>query len=180
MPDKPRPIVSIIIRRFRQEFEQDIMQSLRELQIVAAKQPGYLGDQNHLSHDRGCCELVNVFAFDSTKNLERWETSDERARHLKILDAFPQEKSNHVKFDELEPLLGPQSNTSKIEIVLILIFWIVLIGAVLGYLADFLLPASFPQFGRTVLLISINVVLISYFFLPWSSKLLGRLKSRFS
>ncbi|MCI2395373.1 hypothetical protein [Aliiroseovarius sediminis] len=180
MPNKPRPIVSIIIRRFRQELENDIMQSLRDLQKVAAKQPGYLGDQNHLSHDQGYCELVNVFAFDSDKNLKRWEASDERKKHLEILDAYPHETTNHIQFDELAPLLGPAPKTSKFEIVVILIFWIVLNGAVLGYLADFLLPATFPPFGRTVLLISINVMLISYIFLPWSSTMLTRLKVRFS
>lgn len=180
MPKDARPIVSIIIRRFRNEHEKEIMQSLRDLQSVAAKHPGYLGDQNHLSHDQEFCELVNVFAFDSDKNLKRWEASDARKKHLEVLDAYPHETTNHMKFDELAPLLGSTTQTSKIEIVAILIFWIVLIGAALGYLADLLLPDSIPPFARSVLLISVNVVLISYIFLPWSNIMLTRLKARLS
>ena len=178
MPKNLRPIVSIIIRRFRQEYEQDIMQSLRELQKTAANQPGYLGDQNSLSHDDECCELVNVFAFDSRKNLKKWESSDARKRHLAELDAHPQETANNIQFDELAPLLNPKVHVSKVEIVLILIFWIVAIGAILGYVADLLLPATIPDLARTVLLVSVNVVLISYIFLPWSTKLLTRVKAR--
>lgn len=178
MSNQARPALSIIVRRFRHEFKDEIMQSLRELQKAAADQPGYLGDHNSLSEHHEYCELVNVFAFSSRTNLERWESSDLRNKYLAELDRHPQEATKHTHFDELAQLLSPTSQVSKIEIVIILIFWILVLGAFLGYLADYLLPAAFPPVWRSVLLISVNVILISYVFLPWSSNGLTKLKSR--
>ncbi|WP_281856163.1 hypothetical protein [Litoreibacter halocynthiae] len=178
MPNDARPVLSIIVRRFEDEFKDDIMQSLEQLQKAAANEEGYLGDHNSLSKQGDCYELVNVFSFDSRKNLERWESSDLRKDCLADLDQHPQKVTKHPHVDEFSLFLSPRSRVSKIEIVVILIFWILVLGAALGYFADLLLPETFPAAVRTVLLISINVVLISYVFLPWTSKLLTRLKTR--
>ena len=53
-----------------------------------------------------------------------------------------------------------------------------MIAEVLTLLAGYVLPDRFTGFWREVLLISVNVLLISYIFLPWSSRALTRLKSR--
>ncbi|TDT75250.1 antibiotic biosynthesis monooxygenase (ABM) superfamily enzyme [Litoreibacter halocynthiae] len=178
MSHDARPVLSIIVRRFGHEFRDDIMQSLEQLQKAAANEEGYLGDHNSLSQQDDCYELVNVFSFDSRKNLERWESSDLRKECLADLDRHPQKVTRHPHVDEFSLLLSPKSRVSKIEIVVILIFWILVLGATLGFFADLLLPATFPAAVRSVLLISINVVLISYIFLPWSSSWLTRLKTR--
>ena len=52
------------------------------------------------------------------------------------------------------------------------------IAELLTLLAGYVLPDRFTGFWREVLLISVNVLLISYIFLPWSSRALTRLKSR--
>ncbi|MHA6325493.1 hypothetical protein [Roseivivax sp. CAU 1753] len=142
--------------------------------------PGYLGEQNSLSEGETTCELVTVFAFDSRRNLERWERSTLRIQFLAELDRHPQESSKHTTFDDLARLLHPRSHVSKIEVVLILIFWIVVLGGLLDYLADIILPGAVPPMARSVLLISVNVILISYVFLPRTSMALTRLKMRLS
>jgi len=171
---------SIIVRRFQHEYEEDIMQSLNQLQKVAADQPGYLGDHNSLSQGNEYRELVNVFAFDSRKNLERWESSGVRNGLLAELDRHPQEATKHSLPDDLVSLLHPKTQESKIEIVVILIFWIVVLANILDYFADFILPTTLFPFWRSVLLISVNVALISYIFLPWSGKMLARFKAKFA
>lgn len=172
------PVLSIIVRRFAPEQTHDIMRALDALQALANEQPGYLGDQNKLLEREDHVELINVFAFDSRQNLTAWEGSQARRRCLAELDRLPQQEMTLTRFDEFAELLVPRSAVGKIEIVVILIFWILALGALLGVIADRVLPATLPDFWRSALLISINVVLISYIFLPWSNRILTRLKTR--
>ncbi|KGJ05134.1 Antibiotic biosynthesis monooxygenase (ABM) superfamily enzyme [Paracoccus halophilus] len=178
MPQDTRPVLSVAVRRFDRNFEQHIRKSLRQLQEAAAEQPGYLGEQNSVSHVEDHCELVTVFAFDSQTNLDNWENSELRNRLIAEIDRHPHESTKHTGFDDFSVLLHPQSKVTRIEIVLVLIFWIILLSGVLNRIADFVLPDSFPPALRYVLTISVNVGLISYIFLPWSSRMLTRLRDR--
>ncbi|MFP7571227.1 hypothetical protein [Marivita sp. S2033] len=175
MPDV-NPVLSVTVRRFRADYKTDIETSLHRLQDAAARHRGYLGEQNSLSQSGDLCELVTVFAFDSRVSRESWERSEARAETLAELDKFPQEMTKHTQFDELAALIEPKSRVSKIEIVLILIFWIVLNSTILDFIATFLLPQTIPALVEKTLLIAVNVALISYVLLPWSSRLLSRLK----
>ena len=94
------------------------------------------------------------------------------------LDAISEAAPVQARFDDLSLLPGPKAQLRKIEVVAVLIFWIVVIAEVLTLLAGYVLPDRFTGFWREVLLISVNVLLISYIFLPWSSRALTRLKSR--
>lgn len=174
------PVLSIIVRRFHSDFKDDILQSLTELQRAAANQTGYLGHHNSLSEDDQYCELVNIFSFNSRGNLQEWENSDVRNRCLANLDQHPQTTTKHSQFNELAQILHPKTQIKKIEIVVILIFWILVLSALLDYFASFLFPATFPQGWKSTLLISLNVVLISYIFLPLTSEILTKLKQRFT
>ncbi|MCK0137477.1 hypothetical protein [Aliiroseovarius sp. F47248L] len=173
-----KPVLSIIVRRFQFEQKEEIMLSLGQLQKAAGEYPGYLGDQNSLVEDDDNYELVNVFAFNSRENLKKWEESEQRRSLLADLDRHPQSFTRHENLDEITQLLHPTSSVSKFEIVLILIFWILVAGAALGMIADLILPTTFPPMWRSVFLVSVNVILISYFLLPWSSSLLGKMKAK--
>lgn len=126
------PVLSIIVRRFHSDFKDDILQSLTELQRAAANQTGYLGHHNSLSEDDQYCELVNIFSFNSRGNLQEWENSDVRNSCLANLDQHPQTTTKHSQFNELAQILHPKTQIKKIEIVVILIFWILVLSALLG------------------------------------------------
>ena len=134
--------------------------------------------QDSLSEGRNGCELVTVFSFDSRENLKRWENSQIREEVIQKLDRLSLDIPSHSKFDGLSLLVSPGVRISKIETVAILIFLILVVGGLLNVVADFLLPRSFGSLWRHILLVAVNVVLISYLFLPWSSKVLSRLKAR--
>lgn len=178
--DATRPVLSVIVRRFMPDIEPDIREAFARLQRAAEDQPGYIGAQNSLSQRTEWCELVTVFAFDSRRNLDRWERSNRRKSLLAALDRHPQESSKHAGFDRLALLPHPASRIGKAETVAILIVWILSLGTVLGGIADHALPDTVPRLGRDAIVVSINVLLISYIFLPWSSVLLTRLKDRLS
>lgn len=180
MAKEERPLLSVIVRRFPQRLQREIEQSLGKTQRAMANQPGFVGLQNSFSHEDGYCELVTVFAFDSVDSLEKWKSSPIRKGFVKELDIYSQDSVTHAQFGDLALLLHPQAQLRKIETVAILIFWILSLGGFLRYLADFFLPGIFEPYWRNVLLVLVNVMLISYIFLPWSSMIVTKLKARFS
>ena len=101
-----------------------------------------------------------------------------RERLVDELDRHSHDTLKHSQFGDLALLLHPEAQLRKYEIVVILIFWILLAGAGLRYLSDLALPGLLAPMWLNVLLVSVNVVLISYVFLPWSSMLVTRLKAR--
>lgn len=170
------PVLSVIVRKFPQELECEVERLLVKIQQAVASQPGFVGLQSSLSQGVDGCELVTVFAFDSHENLAGWKSSPVREGIVRELDAYSPDSATHEQFGDLALLLHPKAVVSKIEMIGILIFWILILGESLRYIAEFLLPEAFARPWRDVLLITVNVVLISYVFLPGSCKLLTRLK----
>lgn len=175
-----RPILSVITRRFPRERRNLVEASVERIQQAVAGQPGFLGLKNSLSEGKDDCELVTVLAFDSPENRRRWETSPVRERMVVELDRHSEGSAMHTHVGDLGLLLQSGSRVSRGETVAILIVWILILAAVLDWLADLALPDAFPAPLRGVLLIVINVLLISYVFLPWSGTMLSRLKARLS
>ncbi|GJM41525.1 MAG: hypothetical protein DHS20C20_18070 [Ardenticatenaceae bacterium] len=180
MPNEARPLLSVIVRRFPQKLEHDIEQLVGKIQRAVANQPGFVGLQSSFSHEDSYCELVTVFAFDTEGNLERWKNSPIREGFARELDKHSQDSVTYAQFGNLALLLQPKAQLSKIETVVILIFWVLFLGELLRYLASFLMPGIFATFWQNVLLVSVNVMLISYVFLPWSSIIVTRLKATVS
>lgn len=180
MSKEARPLLSVIVRRFPPQLESEIEQSLGKTQRAMANQPGFVGLQNSLSHEDGYCELVTVFAFDSEESLDSWKRSPIRQGFVSELDIYSQDSVTHAQFGDLGQLLHPTAQLRKIETVAILIFWILLLGESLRYLADWLLPGIFTAYWRNLLLVLVNVMLISYLFLPWSSIIVTKIKTSIS
>jgi antibiotic biosynthesis monooxygenase (ABM) superfamily enzyme len=176
---KTIPVLSVITRRFRREDAGNVDATVEQIQRVVADQPGFLGIQNSLSEGAEICELMTVFAFDSQENRRKWEESPLRKEFVAELDRLSQDSTLHTQFGDLGLLLPPNGQISKPETVAILILWILILAGLLRRLADATLPETFTSPWRDVLLISVNVVLISYVFLPWSGIALTRLKALF-
>jgi antibiotic biosynthesis monooxygenase (ABM) superfamily enzyme len=178
MPTEAGPVLSVIVRRFNPEFDEPIERAVRQIQQAVARQPGFAGVQNSLSRLEDRSELVTVFAFDSRETLDAWRHSDARNAFVRELDRWSEDSTSHTQFGELAQLLSPKAKLRKVEVVAILIFWILVSGSALKYLAALLLPDPAAPFWRELMLVSVNVVLISYVFLPWSSLALTNLKTR--
>ncbi|MBO1520127.1 hypothetical protein [Oceanisphaera pacifica] len=177
MSKEERPLLSVIVRRFPKKLMAKIERSLGKTQQAMANQPGFVGLQNSFSHHADYSELVTVFAFDSSESLNQWETSPLRNSFVTELDLYSQDSVTHAQFDDLALLLHPRAQLRKIETVAILIFWILLLGNILRYLADEYLPGLLAPHWRNSILVLINVVLISYVFLPWSSMIATKIKA---
>lgn len=178
MSQEARPLLSVIVRRFPLHLEPKIEPLLKKIKQAMVNQPGFVGIQNSLSHQADGCELVTVFGFDSDANLQQWQASVVRKGFVSELDTYSQDNVSHAQFNDLALLQHPKAQLRKIETVAILIFWIVLLGGSLRYVADTFLPGILSPSARHLILISVNVLLISYLFLPWSSILISHLKRR--
>lgn len=176
MPKPVPPVLSVIVRRFRREFADDIEPAIHHIQKAAAGQPGFIGLQNSITPKRDDCELVTVITFDTPANLEKWENSPARKRFVLELDNLSQDDATNTRFNGLSLLAHPTAQISKAETVLILIAWILVLSNLLPYPLDYLLPDLPAPFWRNVLLTTVIVVLISYVLLPVSSIVLTRFK----
>ncbi len=174
------PVLSVIVRRFEHDMRDDVESLARRTQQAVSRQAGFIRLQNSISPRGTGLEIVTVFFFDTRDNLEKWDNSLIRRDLVKELDQLSSDDVTHTRFDGLSLLASPKARVTKGETVAILIFWILVIGRILGEIADLGLPDSLGPFWRNVLIITINVLLISYVFLPWSSAMLTRLKARFS
>ena len=178
MSQTAHPILSVLVRRFRREYAGDIDKAIEDIQKAVADQPGFIGLQNGIIPKRDGCELVTVFTFDTQENLERWQNSRVRESYTKELDQLSQGAATNTQFGNLAILVAPTARISKLETVIILIAWILLLGQVLGPAVGLLLRESVGPFWQNALMTTIIVVLISNVFLPASSLLLTRLKTR--
>lgn len=177
--EQGQPVLSVAVRRFPRGLAAEIERAVTRIQAAVATQPGFIGLQNSVSHREDCDELVTVFAFDTRAHLAGWETCAVRRRLVEELDGHSHDAILHTQFGDLATLLHPGAQVRKFEIVLILIFWILVAGSGLHWLADRILPPGLlaPRW-LNVVLVSANVVLISYLLLPWSSRALMWVKRR--
>lgn len=180
MSQNERPVLSVIVRRFRQEFADDIENSITSIQKAVADQPGFAGLQNSLTAKKDGCELVTIIAFDTQENREKWDSSPVRMHFVQELDRLSQDYATNTNFGDLTLLTHSAAGVKKGETIVMLIFWILVLSNLLSYPADLFLPDSLGPFWRSALLTSIIVILISYVLLPFSSIRLTRLKARFS
>ncbi len=174
------PVLSVVVRRFEHEVRDDVENLVERIRQAVSLQTGFIRLQDSFSSKGSGYELVTVFSFDTRGNLEKWGNSPVRRDLVEELDQLTSDDLTHTRFDGLALLASPKARVGKGETVAILIFWILVIGSILGVLADLSLPDSIGPFWRDALIITINVLLISYVFLPWSSTMLTRLKARFS
>jgi len=145
MPKPVPPVLSVIVRRFRREFADDIEPAIHHIQKAAAGQPGFIGLQNSISPKRDDCELVTVITFDTPENLEKWENSPARKRFVLELDSLSNDDATNTRFKGLSLLAHPAAQISKAETVLILIAWILVLSNLLPYPLDLKWSCFFGQ-----------------------------------
>lgn len=178
MAQETRPVLSVIVRRFRREYAADIEASISRIQSASAQQPGFLALQNSITPKQDDFELVTILTFDTPENLEAWENSSLRKRYAEDLDKLSQDHATNTNFGDLAALVHPAARISKLETVLFLIAWILILNQLLTVPIDLLLPVAIGSFWQGTVQTTIIVTLISYVLLPFSSVVLSRLKAR--
>ncbi|MEP2533227.1 hypothetical protein [Shimia sp.] len=145
-------------------------------------QPGFIEVRHNAPSQETGDTFSTVLAFATLDDLIGWEQSKARAELVTELSAYTEGEVVKNRIWNLETLLGNQNAghpPKKWKTVLVLTFWVLVVGAVLGWIADLISPNYPTGYIRGVILLIFNILLNSYFFLPRSMALLHRLEDKY-
>ncbi|NKB54383.1 MAG: hypothetical protein GKR97_19620 [Rhizobiaceae bacterium] len=176
------PVLSVIIRKFRKSDMPAANEALVRFKQALEMHPGFI-EVRHNAPSQGSDDAFStVISFATLDELIAWEQSSTRAALVEELSHFIEGDVVKNRLDGLDSLLGPQNAAhppQKWKIVLVLTFWVLVVGAVLSWIADLISPDYPVGYLRNVVLLIFNILLNSYFFLPRSMALLHRLEDKF-
>ncbi|MGI9355172.1 MAG: hypothetical protein ACR2PF_08455 [Rhizobiaceae bacterium] len=176
------PVLSVIIRKFREVDTAAANEVLVRFEQALRAQPGFIEVRHNApSPDTGDA-FSTVIAFATLDDLIGWEQSQTRAELVEELSQYVEGEVVKNRLWDLDALLGSRNTahpTKKWKTVLVLTFWVLVVGAVLGWIADLISPDYPTGYPRTVVLLVCNILLNSYFFLPRSMGLLHRIEETY-
>lgn len=175
------PVTVIIRRRVKAGREADYEAWLLRLQADARHLPGYLGVTTQRPAATGPREYVSAVRFDSLAHLRAFETSELRQRHLAQVQAFVEgdavwEQLTGLEFWFSAPpgTVVPQPSRPRMAVVMIaVVFSLVLVIGSLVNAAFAGLPFATPYPLRLLVTIAIEVVLMTWWLMPWITRRLA-------
>lgn len=181
-PHDTSPVTVVITRRVRPGREADYEAWLTRLQAEARALPGYLGVTTQRPAPGAVREYVSAVRFATLADLQSFESSDWRARHLAALGDIVEADAVWQRLTGLEFWFTPPPGTvvpqpSRPRMVLLMtavVFGLVLgIGSLVQATAS-LLPFAVPAPLRLLVTIAIEVVLMTYWLMPAITRRLAR------
>jgi antibiotic biosynthesis monooxygenase (ABM) superfamily enzyme len=163
------PVTVVVRRKVRAGQEAGYEGWLRALLDEVQGFPGYLGTdvQRPNGTDR---TYVSIFRFDTPDNLERFERSELRRRHLARVAPFIEGDATwdrltglEVWFDPPPGTVAPQPVRWKMAILLIAVVY--LLVEALTFLVG-LLPVPLPPPLRLLMIIAAQVSLLTWVIMP--------------
>ncbi|MEX0305015.1 MAG: hypothetical protein AB3N24_21575 [Leisingera sp.] len=175
------PVLSVIVRKFRESERDAANEVLARFEQALRGQPGFLEVRHNAPTKESGGAFATVISFATLSDLIDWEQSETRRRLVNELSEFIEGEVVKNQLWDLDNLLGGLGKShppKKWKTVLVLTFWVLVVGACLNWIAGQVSP-DFPSgYPRTVMLLVINILLNSYFFLPRSMALLHRFEER--
>jgi antibiotic biosynthesis monooxygenase (ABM) superfamily enzyme len=173
-PPPNEAVTVVITRRVKAGREAEYEAWLGRLQADARSLPGYLGVTTQRPAAAGLREYVSVIRFASLADLQAFEASDLRARHLAEVGPLVEADAVWQRMTGLEfwftPPPGtvvPQPSRPRMALLMIVVvFGLVLSIGTLVNAAATRLPVSIPSPLRLLLTISLEVLLMTYWLMP--------------
>ena len=177
-PPPQQPVTVVIRRQVRPGCETRYEAWLQALQTEARSLKGYLGVTTQRPATNGPREYVSVVRFDSLDSLHDFETSELRERYLR--EVMPLVEADAI-WEDLTGLefwfsappgtVVPQPSRGRMALVMIaVVFTLVLvIGTVVNSLFD-ALPFATPYPLRLLFTITIEVLLMTWWVMPWITR----------
>lgn len=171
----------IIRRRVKPGCEARYEAWLRALQAEARSLAGYLGVTTQHPGQNGHGEYVSAVRFDTLASLRAFETSEMRARCLREVaplvesDAIWEELTGlELWFSAPPGTVVPQPSRPRMALLMIAVVFalVLLIGSAINALFA-LLPFATPYPLRLLVTITIEVVLMTWWVMPWITRRLA-------
>lgn len=175
------PVTVLIRRRVKAGREADYKAWLQRLQAEARSLPGYLGVTTQRPAPSGPREYVSAVRFDSLASLQVFDASELRARYLHkvvpLVDAdavWEQLTGLEFWFSAPAGTVVPQPSRPRIALVMIgVVFTLVLVIGTAVNAVFAALPFSTPYPLRLLVTIAIEVVLMTWWVMPWITRRLA-------
>ena len=175
------PVTVLIRRRVKAGRELEYEAWLQRLQAEARLVPGYLGVTTQRPAPSGPREYVSAVRFDSLASLQAFEASELRARYLR--DVVPLVETDAV-WEQLTGLefwfsapagtVVPQPSRPRMALVMIaVVFTLVLVIGTAVNAVFAALPFNTPYPLRLLVTIAIEVVLMTWWVMPWITRRLA-------
>ncbi len=175
------PVLSVIIRKFRENQKDAANEVLYRFELALKAQPGFIEVRHNVPSSESAGTSATVISFATLDDLIAWEQSTTRREIVEELSQYIEGEVVKNRLWDLDSLLGGLGAThahKKWKTVTVLTFWVLVVGACLGWIVDQISPDFPAGYPRTVVLLICNILLNSYFFLPRSMALLHRLEER--
>ena len=171
------PVTVIVSRQVKPGREAEYEAWLRGVTGAAHQFPGYLGADVVRPGPTGPREYTTIFRFSSLATLEQWETSAVRREWMDKVAELVTAEATVRRLEGLEFWFsGPGGRTavqpSPHKMVLVLI---VIVFCMLSTLVPLMrtLLSGVPGPLRTLLVVTIQVVLMTYVVMPWVTRALA-------
>ena len=180
-PSGTDAVTVLIRRRVKPGREADYEAWLQRLQTEARGLAGYLGVTTQRPAVTGPREYLSAVRFDSLANLRAFEASELRRRHLALVaplvegDAVWEELTGLEFWFTAPPgTVVPQPSRPRMALVMIaVVFTLVLVIGSLVNAALAPLPFAVPYPIRLLLTLAIEVVLMTWWLMPWLTRRLA-------
>lgn len=170
------PVTVEVLRRPKPGRELDFEEYLTGISRAAMAHPGHLGTNIFRPADGSNQAYRVIFKFDRSSNLQRWESSEERAQWRALAETVSITCKREVTsgleawFTLSEHIAEPHPSKHKMTLVVWLgIYMLVNIAFVtVGPFVE-----SLPLLVRTLIITGLVVPVMTYFVLPFLTRLFG-------
>jgi len=187
MDDRPEaadggePVTLVITRRVKAGRAADYEAWLETFQREARGLPGYLGVTTQRPAPGAPADYVSVLRFESLAALQAFERSELRARHLAKVVDFVEGDAAWRRMSGLEfwftpppgTVVAQPSRARMASVMIAVVFGLVLGLGTLVNAAFAQLPFPTPYPVRLLVTITIEVLLMTYWLMPWLTKRLA-------
>lgn len=173
------PVTLTVSRRVKRGREADYEAWLKGINQAAASFPGFRGVNIIRPSNQAQGEYVSIFQFDSYAHLKAWEESEIRRERLADMpDGVVASEAARHKVTGLEfwftapdaPILAQPSRHKMVVVLIVVIFCLI---NILAPIYSTLL-AGLPQWLRTLIVVVVQVILMTYLIMPSITRLLSR------
>jgi uncharacterized protein len=180
-PGPSEPVTVLIRRWVRPGCEAEYEAWLQRLQAEARALHGYLGVTTQRPAPTGPREYVSAVRFDSMASLRAFETSEMRARYLREVAPLVEADAVWAELTGLEfwfsapaGTVVPQPSRPRMALVMVAVVFtlVLLIGNGVNTLFA-ALPFATPYPLRLLITITIEVVLMTWWVMPWITRRLA-------
>ncbi len=177
-PAHDTPVTAFISRRVQADRLEEFKEILNEFTPALEKQPGFISIRNIEPGPETNDRFISLVTFSNVSGQIAWEDSPVRKELVARLNAVVEGDTSIEWIGGLDVLASAHPTPKKWKTVVALIIWINVLGWTLGPALSLVWPDSAPEALRAFALICVNVGLISYVFLPWTTRLLNKWAAR--